>query len=524
MSLLLTKTCEYALLVTIQQGRHFNSNDQSIQVETELDLKLPSSINDLIPQNTKISTPSANIETDGTCTFNVSLVYFISTKQLIRLRKDKATTRIYIKNDHSLLNSFSLPISEAREVVPQSAHKLEHIYKFVADKGVWCSMPESQQELKIGLFYVAMPDTTKDIPTVTTPCIELRSPPPTPNLTSATVISTYSNNSSSSNNSTLTTSTANNSNNNNSRRKKVSSVILGSSSVKPKKRPEDTKRAKPKPTLRRTKSSLLDLNIEELSDMLRNVHIFTDDTKTPSSMIEPAQLQAYHQIGKGTLKYTLVFKVLHVDNISHTILRTNTSKRLKKPYISWTFLSTCNISPAASYVQEYNPVKSCFQLCGHLVDIQHWLDRLGPIKLSLLVMDKHTKQTAGTSSISLKDLAFKERPFDDRTCSIYNAQDESVAEVTVRVGLISGWHQDDSSLFEDGKRDPWDMIMMSSQQKKMRYSTPSSIPTLTTTSISTKSTQPTIHYVTPYIRSSSSSIMSYFNTNNAINNNKRRNK
>ncbi|KAI9243957.1 hypothetical protein BY458DRAFT_423194, partial [Sporodiniella umbellata] len=183
MSLLLTKSCEYALLVSIQQGKFEWERETSIEVETELDLKLPSSIDDLIPQNTQISC-SANIERDGSCDFNVSLVYFVSSKQLGRLRKERAQTTIRVRQrgkegGKKEVDRLQLSIVEAKEVVPKSAHQLDHIYKFVADKGHWQTL-SSGAEIGMGLFYVAMPESqpakgTLASTRVSTPCIELRS-------------------------------------------------------------------------------------------------------------------------------------------------------------------------------------------------------------------------------------------------------------------------------------------------------------------------------------------------------------
>ncbi|KAG1058108.1 hypothetical protein G6F43_000100 [Rhizopus delemar] len=489
MSLLLTKSCEYALLVTIQQGQYFEYDNYSIKVETELDLKLPCSVDDLIPQDTLISSPSANIQTNGTCTFNVSLVYFLSTKQLIRLRREGAATTLSIKkvfNDSlsTTMDKIQLSVSEAKEVIPKSAHHLDHIYKFVADKGDWCKLSSGNEQLKLGLFYVAMPDTatTNSTSRVNTPCIELRSPPPTPKITNTIV------------NNTLT-------------RKKNIASILG---THPKKKSNNNKKTiksaeqQPQPKLNK-KTSLMDLNIEELSEMLRKINIFTDTQ--PQLQQKPKDIQKpYHQIGKGSLKYTFYFKVLQADHINHTILRSsNLFSKLKRPYVTWSFLSTYNISPAASYSTDtVNQSRSCYQLSGHLVDIQNWLDSLGQMKLSLIMMDKHTKQTAGTGTISLRNIAFTDKTFDDRTCLIHNTAGEVMAKVTVRLGLVSGWHQE-----YHPDTDNWDMLQ---QQKRVRPSSQSSsLPTLTTsTSVFTKSTVPTVHHIIPNMRPSSS-ITSYFN-------------
>ncbi|EIE85310.1 hypothetical protein RO3G_10020 [Rhizopus delemar RA 99-880] len=306
MSLLLTKTCEYALLVTIQEGRYFKSDDYSIKVETELDLKLPSSINDLIPQDTLISSPSVNIQTDGTCAFHVSLVYFISSKQLVRLRKEKATTTLYIKKVYKdsspateIMDKIQLSISEAKEVVSKSAHHLEHIYKFVADKGDWCQITRGgKEQVKVGLFYVAMPDTaanTNSTSRVSTPCIELRSPPPTPKMTNAVLNQSYcsSSNSSSSNNSIISS---------NNRRKKITSIIGTQLPQPPKKKVTEDKRVKSYRQITSTTPSFaLQIILPSLKDPMSPGPFFLPTTYHPRPRIQPVA-----QTSPGRATHSLV--------------------------------------------------------------------------------------------------------------------------------------------------------------------------------------------------------------------------
>ncbi|EPB84774.1 hypothetical protein HMPREF1544_08496 [Mucor circinelloides 1006PhL] len=500
MSLLLTKTCEYAILVTIQQGRSFAKN-ATIKVETELDLKLPPSINDLIPQNTIISTPATKSDKSGNCTFNQSLVYYVSWKQLQRLRKLDATTTLHVYENKQLFD-LTFSISEAKEVVHQSGHKLDQIYKFVSDKGAWCSIQNAteNQQLKAGLFYVQMPDNNNAI-SVTTPSIQLRSPPPTPSIPKR-VNNMMSN-----------------------RRKKVLS-ILGSSSNSaklPDKKSAEKKSAAAataaaaaaasvsatstappplpeKPPLRRAKSSLVDLNIEELSSVLQKMSIFSAPPTPPL----PPEHASYHQIGQGSSQYTFYFKVMYVDHIQ--LQQQQTKKQYKKPFIAYTFLTNYTLLPAASFSSSksnYYTTKSAYQLRGHLVDIQRWLDGHGAICLDYMWMDKFTKETVGQVKVPLQGIAFDGRGMSDKVCHVVNNKDDIIASVTVRTGLVSGWHKDDYFAQQEelaSKRTSsasnWDTMMMMNSNKKFRHHSQSSIPTLSTTTCSTKSSNvPSIHLI-----------------------------
>ncbi|KAI8390365.1 hypothetical protein BD560DRAFT_362230 [Blakeslea trispora] len=509
MSLLLTKTCEYAILITIQQGRYFDQID-TVRVESELDLKLPPSIDDLIPQKTTISTPLTKVDCHGNCTFNASLVYYVSLKQLTRLRKLNATTTLTVPQTGT---SLSFTMADAKEVVPQAGHKLDQIHKFVSDKGSWCSLSHTQQ-LKVGLFYVAMPDTNTPTAVASTPSIQLRSPPPTPMLPT-------------------------NLSNTLKKKKKAVSGILGhqttpnmpSSSLSNTSHRKKKVTPKEPPRLRRVKSSLKDMNIEELADALKNVHLFHDTVpplppppKTPVSFSHvplPQKQQSYHQIGKGTSHYTFYFRIMYADHVN-SVLK-DTTKRLKKPYLSYSFLTHYTLAPAASISSQPTHIKSCYSLRGHLIEIQDWLDAQQSIALDYVLMDKWSKQTMGQAHVPLEGIAFQGQEHQDRVYPVYNEEKEQLATVTVRIGIVSGWHQEDyfrreeearqrrtysvpptpstgslteESLLSPTMVDSWENTLH--QTKKMRHHSQSSVPTLLTSSTSTKSSTrapPPIHLV-----------------------------
>ncbi|CEP18793.1 hypothetical protein [Parasitella parasitica] len=438
-------------------GRCFAKN-ATIRVETELDLKLPASISDLIPQKTVISTPTTKSDSSGNCTFNISLVYFVSWKQLQRLRKLDATATLHVYENDTLFD-LEFTMSEAREVAHELGHKLDQIRRFVSDKGAWCSIQNAAEnkQLKAGLFYVKMPDTNNAI-SANTPSIQLRSPPPTPSIPKrATALSSLSS----------------------SRRKKVLSILGSSASstkstdkkIPDKKLPE--KKVAPslpeKPPLRRTKSSLVDMNIEDISNVLQNMSIFAAPV-TPST--PPLEHSSHHQIGKGSSQYTFYFKVVCVDHI--LLQQQQTKKQHKKPFITYKFLTNYTLLPAASFSlsrSSQQPAKASYRLRGHLVDIQRWLDSHEAICLNYMWMDKFTKETVGQVKVPLEGIAFDGRGMSDKVYHVQKSFSEAdssiIASVTVRIGLVSGWHNDD--YFDEQEEQAskrvsssstWDAVMM----------------------------------------------------------------
>lgn len=480
-------------------GRYFPTNT-SIKIETELDLKLPPSIDDLIPTKTLLSSPITKVDPNGTCSFNVSLVYFVSFKQLSRLRRNEATAILTIKSLDSDNSKLTLLVSEAKEVIPQSEHKLDHIYKFVSDKGAWCTIPKTRQQLKVGLFYVAMPDNhgSSNSIVLNTSCIQLRSPPPTPIMPKRLTAT------------------------NNNRKKKISSILGTSNSVitcatsgSKKLLNDEKKKSTDKPSLRRAKSSLVDLNIEELADVLKKMKVFSSSSSSSNSTSTttplttttlppplpplpplPATTQSYHQIGKGSLQYTFYFKIVYVDHFKQTLLRKSTTSNLKKinylkkPYFSYSFLTHYNLTPVASINSSQQQGKYCFQLRGHIIDIQNWLDAQSQIELSYIIMDKFTKESVGKSIVSLKSISRDK--LSDKLFTVTDAHDEIISKLTVRSGIMTGWHKEEEYDIDD----PWDIF----HNKKMRHHSQSSVPTLLTssTTCSTKSSSnhvPSISYI-----------------------------
>jgi hypothetical protein len=493
-------------------------------------LKLPASINDLIPPDTTIYSQAVKVTSDGQCQLNASLAYLVSSKLLQRLRKSEAKVVLTIQqvstsgkilNNSDNNNTLHFSIAEAKEVVPQSPHKMDHIYNFIADKGAWCSLGNNNTELKAGIFFVAMPDNTKTI--VHTPFIELKSPPPLPPYVKRT--SYLTNN-----------------------KKKISSIIGGQSINKRNVGNGNTKKqaldesnivkaapaVEEKPRLRRAKSSLADLNIDELAQVLQNIKIRTTQEmpSSPPPPPPPSHFLSYRQIGNGSSAYTFYFRIINADHIDPLLLRPTSIRSkpalLKKPYFSYAFHTTHNLIPASSF-SSASTTRACFRLKGHLVDVQNWLDKMGSIDIRLVVMDKMTKQTVGMTKIPLQGLAFESSSlqtlsypiYDEKTKDLATLKD-AIAKITVRIGIMSGWHKDEEEEKvisrareeeQDYKKrdnttsilsstDPWEMFHhtndIANHNKKMRHHSQSSVPTLLTTSTTTTSSKSSSCYlVTP---------------------------
>ncbi|KAF7721750.1 hypothetical protein EC973_004167 [Apophysomyces ossiformis] len=168
MSLLLTTTCDYAILVAIQQGRHFtHSEEHDIYVQSKLELLLPKPVDDLIPPTTVISTAPATIDHHGCVRFQTTLAYLVSTKLLNRLRTYDAlitltVSALSLDANMSDLGSIRLHLSGAKMVVQHHGQRqLDELNQFVMDKGAWQTISNRREQIKAGLFIVAMPENNK---------------------------------------------------------------------------------------------------------------------------------------------------------------------------------------------------------------------------------------------------------------------------------------------------------------------------------------------------------------------------
>ncbi|KAL0078476.1 hypothetical protein J3Q64DRAFT_1646050 [Phycomyces blakesleeanus] len=463
MSLLLTTTCDYALLVAIQQGRHFlPRNDDDVCIESKLELRLPEAVDDLILPTTIISTRPATIDPDGQVIFRTTLAYLVSTKLLSRLRTYNAHVLLTISTlsadcTRTPLGVVRLQLSSAKMVVQRHGQRqLHEVNRFVVDKGAWQPLPSREEQVKAGLFIVAMPDHYRSTSKATTdqPRPELQEPPPLKDPTTTT-----------------TTTTAN----------------------------TITKSTKTAKTLKSNKSTKTNRNRTTTPETPETPE--TSD-KSNSSLPQPLACSTtgedvlrYHQIGKGTSSYTFYFNIVHADHLQ-PLLRSSSRRRRgvdHTPFFTYAFLSKTVMCPASSFSSTHQAWQTCFHLRGHLYDIQEWLDDQCRLQLSLVLMDANDatnplkKDTVGVAQVPLAGLAF-ESPF--LSSDPYNQPSRQIAKVTVRLGLVSGWWSDHTDA------DPWDSM----KNKKVRHLSTSTATTNTnmTTSTSTTATTNTLDSGRPH--------------------------
>ncbi|KAG1452386.1 hypothetical protein G6F56_007833 [Rhizopus delemar] len=162
MSLLLTRNCHYALLVAIDEGQQFNSqDDRELYITSRLNLKLPRAVDDLIPPNTRINTrPTPFTQTPK---WRTALIYYLSKKVLYSLIKRQGTITLEIMSvseemQRENLGSVELQISHAKRVRLHRQNKeISQIQQFVINKGSWLAMENGRAQIKAGLFIVEMP-------------------------------------------------------------------------------------------------------------------------------------------------------------------------------------------------------------------------------------------------------------------------------------------------------------------------------------------------------------------------------
>lgn len=210
---------------------------------------------------------------------------------------------------------------------------------------------------------------------------------------------------------------------------------------------------------------------------------------SPSSSSSSSTLP-YRQIGKGSKPITFYFNIVHADHIT-SLLRAKSSyaRRRPRPFFRYQFLSSIITAPASSlsliqqrqFRDSKNKVTSCFHFRGQPHDIQSWLTRQQKLVVTLIVksdMDDEDDETIGVCEIPLSGVAFStanglqraindnedyfygsveqdaiERVLPERSFPVYDLQTrelcvsapEEIARITVRMGLVAGWWNNDAT-------------------------------------------------------------------------------
>ncbi|KAG1177349.1 hypothetical protein G6F70_004189 [Rhizopus microsporus] len=166
MSLVVTKNYHYALLVAIDEGQHFGTKPNlELYISARLDIKLPPTVDDLIPPKTRISTQTTSFT--QTPRWRTALIYFISKKFLHTLMRTQSDIKLEIMTvsedmHRESLGLVELPIDQAKLVrLNREGREMTQVQQFVINKGDWLNVKGAgRAQIKAGLFIVEMNHNT----------------------------------------------------------------------------------------------------------------------------------------------------------------------------------------------------------------------------------------------------------------------------------------------------------------------------------------------------------------------------
>ncbi|KAI8344837.1 hypothetical protein BC941DRAFT_508341 [Chlamydoabsidia padenii] len=482
MTLILTETCHYALLVAIEEGAGFPSlRDHEIFIHSRLALHLPNTVGDLIPPPTIISARPTQLVSHPQ--WRTTLVYFLSAKLLRRLRRRQALVTLQItamseQCDTLDLGAATLRVDEAKMIkMTQQDQKppLATLKNFVVDKGEWKPIRGGKAQIKAGLFIVDMPppagERQKQVATPLRHPISLDKEEEEDlgfeiySADTSDCLTTHSSSSSASSSTDIghdipiieqqqqqqqqqlrrkrTTSSSSSPlekyiiNNN----KKLWSTTAATAEV--------TTATTPSSSSSSTSSSSSS-SLSPSPTLLPPLSIIKDLTVKPCKI---GQLP-YLQIGNGLNRYTFMLRIVEATAVMSLIPPSlGTRKSIQYTFAEWQIRHHVVIKGNAWQVIE---PPMCLSLQGHLQDIQHWLTQQGQIDVHLVINDlassKH-EHVIGKSVIRLKGwcpLGIEQAsfPIHDRFKQLHIDPPYQLAGVSVQLGLMDGWGNND----DDGKR------------------------------------------------------------------------
>ncbi|KAI8062496.1 hypothetical protein BC940DRAFT_308765 [Gongronella butleri] len=422
MTLLLTKSCDYALLVAIEEGKHFSSpadDDKDLFIHSRLDLPMPEPMEDLIPPPTLITTQP--IPLSSAPQWQTTLVYFLSSKILRRLRQHGASVKMQIltlsvDGDTEVVGRVDLPLDAAKVVVMKDGKRpLSCVKDYVIDKGAWHPLraatrtPTNGQihatnpKIKVGLFVVDMPP-----PAGATNAVH-GMPIPIPTTTAANYQAT--------------------------RRVPTDQSGLELQAI--------------------DESILLDngnSNSNSNSISSHGVRKQGEGMSTPPLMppqhVQVSGSSSYVQIGNGTDHHTFVLRVKDalvpraMEGRSDNDKIDENGEKNTKRWIKYTF-PPWQIRHAVNATWQVVDPPMCLALQGSLDDIRRWLADQDAIAIGLYLDDT----LVGTANVLLQGFHHKGSveqasfPLHDSQNRWHLQPDNQLAKVTVQVGLTPGWTQ-----------------------------------------------------------------------------------
>ncbi|KAI9007916.1 hypothetical protein CLU79DRAFT_777504 [Phycomyces nitens] len=165
MAVHLTESCEFAILVAIEDGRGFTSDlDRDLLIYSRIRLPLPPSIDDLLLADNLIA--ARPVPCTAEPSWRTTFVYFVSLKMLRRLRE--RSTPVVLELSYYSEDSTKIPIGNiqitmdtARLVVMRNGRREPaQVHDYVVDKGNWHTVGKERAQIKAGLFIVDIPSTS----------------------------------------------------------------------------------------------------------------------------------------------------------------------------------------------------------------------------------------------------------------------------------------------------------------------------------------------------------------------------
>ncbi|KAI8578730.1 hypothetical protein K450DRAFT_281407 [Umbelopsis ramanniana AG] len=392
MSIVLTKTCQHAIVIVIRSGSKLPLVPSStFFIECEIDLKLPSSVNDLLPPSTLIK--SQLNKNSLKSNWSTTLTYCLSAKLLNYLVKQDATLHLKIcpttpTDRHCPI--FDMSLRDAKYL--QDTGDASEVQQYLEQGAPYIPvLKKCNLELQCGLFVVDMPEKLES------------------NLQNMHTIHPQ---------------------------------ILQSGA-------NDTS------IMDATESTETVYSADHSEDSLLS-HITGDFSTISKSSAASSIQPTYHQIGNGRDLHTLYFNLVSTNcTIPLSKTNAANGKEASKSYFQYRlFGERCRINihegAAVGNAQMH------FQVRGDRHDILNWLNSQGRMRISICIEDSYGQEVEiGHSMIALANIfvpivpdgkqSFYNRA-PNRNVPVYDHQNRlvlqsktSISSLNIQAGLFPNW-------------------------------------------------------------------------------------
>ncbi|KAI8984060.1 hypothetical protein BDF20DRAFT_933980 [Mycotypha africana] len=174
LSRLLTKTCDYAIIIQVSKVRLSTTQRGSkVVVSAEMDLNLPETT--AINNSNTLTTGCFKVGANGLCDVDTPLCYFLSEKEFFRLWKENTTVRLHVKKHINAATEaevarFDIGLSSSERITDETSEgRIDRINQYLEVYDIWhqptvSSLDTAIQEraltLQAGIFYANMSNLT----------------------------------------------------------------------------------------------------------------------------------------------------------------------------------------------------------------------------------------------------------------------------------------------------------------------------------------------------------------------------